>query len=194
MPPVKDLVKGKSPPPLRSAPNPHALAPHHSGGMHCIPTKYLRGKSGLSRVEIALLSYVMDNPEIQSSRAEIAKDCGCAHNSIPRAAKRLADRGLLAVDSRHGYSTRTESRPPKRSKRRKRRGLKKGEWGIIAAKSGGACFYCGARPHYLEADHVMPLARGGSEDIENFVAACAPCNREKSAFTVEDFLARRGAR
>lgn len=66
-----------------------------SGGMQCIPTKYLRGKSGLSRVQIALLAYVLDNPTKQGSRAVIADECGCAANSVPRAAKKLEELGLI---------------------------------------------------------------------------------------------------
>lgn len=56
-----------------------------------IPSKYCRGKSGLSRVELALLAYVIDHPEPwqQGSRSAIAEDCDCAPNSVPRAARRL---------------------------------------------------------------------------------------------------------
>lgn len=75
---------------------PHGSEHGHSGGMHCIPTKYLHGKSGLSRVEIALLAYVLDHPpERQGGRREIADDCGCVPNSIPRAAKALRELGLI---------------------------------------------------------------------------------------------------
>lgn len=66
-----------------------------AGQMLCIPTHLCRGQSGLSRVELALLSYILDNPEKQGSRAEIAEDCECAPNSVPRAAKRLEARGLI---------------------------------------------------------------------------------------------------
>jgi predicted transcriptional regulator len=62
--------------------------------MSCIPSSLLRGKSGLSRVDLALLAYVMENPE-QGSRADIAEDCECAANSIPRSAKKLEQLGLL---------------------------------------------------------------------------------------------------
>ena len=59
--------------------------------LSAIPPKYCRGKSGLSRVELALLAYVIDHPEPwqQGSRSAIAEDCDCAPNSVPRAARRL---------------------------------------------------------------------------------------------------------
>ena len=44
------------------------------------------------------------------------------------------------------------------------------------------CTYCGGHPPdvLLEADHVIPRAAGGSDDMSNLVTACADCNRGKS--------------
>ena len=51
------------------------------------------------------------------------------------------------------------------------------------------CVYCwgplGESPH---VDHMIPLARGGSDSIDNLVWACAPCNLKKHAKTAEEFL------
>ena len=43
------------------------------------------------------------------------------------------------------------------------------------------CSYCGAHPPdvLLEIDHVIPRAAGGSDEMENLVAACQDCNRGK---------------
>lgn len=65
------------------------------GGMHSIPVALCLGKSGLSRVDLALLAYVIQNPDRQGSRADIAAECDCAPNSIPRAAKKLEAMGLI---------------------------------------------------------------------------------------------------
>ncbi|MGE2714346.1 HNH endonuclease [Mycolicibacterium litorale] len=35
-------------------------------------------------------------------------------------------------------------------------------------------------PQSFTIDHVIPLARGGEEELHNLVAACRACNREKS--------------
>ena len=64
-------------------------------GMLCIPPSLLRGKSGLSRVDLALLAYIIENPEKQGSRTEIAEDCQCAANSVPRSAKKLEALGWI---------------------------------------------------------------------------------------------------
>lgn len=41
-----------------------------------------------------------------------------------------------------------------------------------------SCHYCGAKPPEvrLEVDHIEPIARGGSNDESNLVAACERCN------------------
>jgi len=43
------------------------------------------------------------------------------------------------------------------------------------------CQYCGAcGPNVeLEVDHVIPVSRGGTDDIDNLKTACFKCNRGK---------------
>lgn len=43
------------------------------------------------------------------------------------------------------------------------------------------CRYCGTRGGDLECDHIIPIARGGSNDDDNLCTACFPCNRDKGA-------------
>ncbi len=52
----------------------------------------------------------------------------------------------------------------------------------ILHKCGFRCYYCGksARRAELEVDHIHALARGGTEDEANLVAACFKCNRGKA--------------
>jgi len=40
------------------------------------------------------------------------------------------------------------------------------------------CFYCGSLD-LIEADHIIPLSRGGRHSIGNLVPACQKCNRSK---------------
>lgn len=46
-----------------------------------------------------------------------------------------------------------------------------------------ACVYCGRTPPdvTLEADHLIPRAEGGTDDLDNLVTACWDCNRGKGA-------------
>lgn len=49
-------------------------------------------------------------------------------------------------------------------------------------RQGGKCYYCGERlDGKYHADHVTPLALGGSNGPENIVCACGPCNLRKNA-------------
>ena len=43
------------------------------------------------------------------------------------------------------------------------------------------CRYCGktSDEKELEVDHVIPKARGGSNNLENLVTSCFECNRGK---------------
>ncbi len=41
------------------------------------------------------------------------------------------------------------------------------------------CAYCG-RKHPTTLDHVIPRARGGSQERRNLIGACGACNLEKS--------------
>lgn len=55
----------------------------------------------------------------------------------------------------------------------------------ILRRDKHTCFYCGG-PATTE-DHLVPVARGGSESDSNLVAACGPCNYAKGAKTVAEF-------
>lgn len=45
------------------------------------------------------------------------------------------------------------------------------------------CQYCGATPPdvILHIDHIHPVADGGTNDIDNLITACQPCNTGKGA-------------
>ena len=42
------------------------------------------------------------------------------------------------------------------------------------------CHWCGTRTA-TQADHLVPIDMGGTNDITNLVAACAPCNTSRGA-------------
>ncbi len=55
----------------------------------------------------------------------------------------------------------------------------------------GKCFYCG-RDHEVASeghfDHVIPLARGGSDNPDNIVFACRACNWSKHDKTLDEWI------
>lgn len=53
------------------------------------------------------------------------------------------------------------------------------EFKELCERYGNRCLSCGAADIALEADHVVPLTRGGSDDIDNIQPLCGACNRSK---------------
>lgn len=69
---------------------------------------------------------------------------------------------------------------------RKRRAIKLGsntsfteqQWKDLCNKYGNRCLRCGKKTK-LTRDHVVPLTRGGSNDISNIQPLCSTCNHKK---------------
>lgn len=65
------------------------------------------------------------------------------------------------------------------------------EWAELRAfvfeRDDYVCTYCGERGRALECDHIVPVSRGGSNDLDNLTTACQPCNRSKRAKLVEEW-------
>lgn len=70
----------------------------------------------------------------------------------------------------------------KRDTNRNRRGLSEGKWNDLRwqvfSRDDHSCQYCGDQ-FDLTCDHIVPLNRGGTNDIENLTTACRFCNSSK---------------
>jgi 5-methylcytosine-specific restriction endonuclease McrA len=71
-----------------------------------------------------------------------------------------------------------------RHKRRAARHASRGNFSVEEFKAlceiyGNKCLACGDTEAALEADHVVPLTRGVSDDISNIQPLCGSCNRRK---------------
>lgn len=49
------------------------------------------------------------------------------------------------------------------------------------------CAYCGSTPPkvILQVDHIHPVSQGGSNDIDNLITSCQPCNIGKGATSLD---------
>jgi len=70
-------------------------------------------------------------------------------------------------------------------------GITEKEWEQLKADYHYLCGYCGKKLP-LELDHIIPLSKGGADEIENAIPACRTCNASKSNNPLIIFLSRRG--
>ncbi len=56
-----------------------------------------------------------------------------------------------------------------------------------AVLADGKCYACGSSEE-LQVDHNIPIARGGSSNIENLVPLCRKCNIAKGTKTLQEFM------
>jgi 5-methylcytosine-specific restriction endonuclease McrA len=52
------------------------------------------------------------------------------------------------------------------------------QWKSLCKKYSNKCLCCGKR-RKLTADHVIPVSKGGTSNIENIQPLCQPCNSSK---------------
>ena len=57
----------------------------------------------------------------------------------------------------------------------------------VFKRDGLVCAYCGATPPtvLLQVDHIHPVAKGGTNEIDNLITSCQPCNIGKGAKTLD---------
>lgn len=76
-----------------------------------------------------------------------------------------------------------QARTNTRNRQARRRGadgkFTKDEW-LELKNNYGRCAYCNKETDNLQADHVIPIILGGSNNISNVVPACQSCNSSKN--------------
>ncbi len=77
--------------------------------------------------------------------------------------------------------TSADPSPPVRSHTSFRRGLSPAVRWAVFARDLFTCAYCGRKPPdvSLEVDHKTAVAQGVTDDPNNLITACTPCNRGK---------------
>lgn len=77
--------------------------------------------------------------------------------------------------------------------RRQRKIFSKKERDYIRQRAGGKCFYCEEWLHVgWHVDHLIPLSRGGTNDMDNVTASCKACNSEKRDMTHHEYMEKTG--
>lgn len=134
---------------------------------------------------------------VPSDQRELAKLSGLGRRWKRHGAGALAE-FVLCSDGRY-YHPRVAERalPAWRAKQAMRRReirrleIMSDEWAALRAAAFSRdqyrCRYCGVNGVRLEADHILPVARGGASVLENLATACKPCNRSKGAKTLDEW-------
>lgn len=60
----------------------------------------------------------------------------------------------------------------------------------VVSEADSTCHYCGDQHDNMCADHVVPLSRGGSNDRDNLVCCCIPCNSSKADRLLSEWRGR----
>lgn len=67
------------------------------------------------------------------------------------------------------------------------------EWIDLLKKHNNECYYCGVRmtkkmgPRQRTRDHIIPITRGGKDDLSNIVPACRSCNSSKGDRNLDEW-------
>lgn len=125
--------------------------------------------------------YRLDNPEKANARS---KKYALDNPEKVKAAKRkyrLANPEKTA-DRRKKWDLDNREQARSRCQVRRARKLANGVFKISVTELiklyASPCFYCGSKD-LIEADHVIPISRGGRHSIGNLVPACRSCNGSK---------------
>ena len=94
---------------------------------------------------------------------------------------------IIARSKKWAESNPEKVRQAKANNSRKRRAARHASPGCFTAEEfralcesyGNRCLACGDTEAALEADHVVPLTRGGSDNISNIRPLCGSCNRRR---------------
>jgi 5-methylcytosine-specific restriction endonuclease McrA len=145
--------------------------------------------------------YRAENPEkaaaIQrayekSEKRRAWRDANRARINERNAAWRKANRDYCNAYSLRWQKAHPESWAPRRHARKARKLGNGGnytamQWRLLKARYNYTCLCCGRREPdiKLTPDHVIPLARGGSNGIENIQPLCGSCNCRKYTDTTD---------
>jgi hypothetical protein len=116
--------------------------------------------------------YIADSPVLPQDMEEVAQLVKAFHSQRDLALKRLRDE-VANHEATEAYVASGVVRQP----------LPDDVKLLVWARDGGACVRCGARSK-LHFDHIIPLAKGGSDSVENIQILCERCNLLKGSSLV----------
>lgn len=126
----------------------------------------------------------------------IAKTCRMNRKTVANALRELETFNLIITETISGHGMRVWINHPsewahpsyvENNRVTTGRGRHVRHRQTVLSRDNYQCVYCGSTDQ-LTLDHVVPVSRGGSDEIENLVACCQRCNSIKGARTPEEWL------
>lgn len=125
---------------------------------------------------------ILEDENHQLMRRKVAVKLGVKTAELDEIAKRLSGVGLVDVETLQPIGDSVLFTPKR---------LSSHEWSVVRQevflRDDFTCSYCGRRGIKLECDHVVPVSRGGGNEIENLTTACLECNRSKRDKTLDEW-------
>lgn len=149
--------------------------------------KVQRLPAPLFKVWVNLLCLTQKHGGHLPSLDDIAFALRMSESDTATALESLTERGALTIDESGGVGTAYAAFP---SDRDAWIAVRAELTPLVFARDEHCCVYCGATED-LTVDHVLPISRGGTNDLSNLVTACRPCNSSKNAKTPEEWEAAR---
>lgn len=123
----------------------------------------------------------------------------CIHNVTPKSSCVLCHNETARLSNRKNYSPEKNKakyqadRSTQLARCINQSAKRYGAAGVVTAdiyKSlvNGPCDYCGLIGHPMEIDHIIPMSKGGSNEVSNLHGLCRYCNRSKFSFGEDEFL------
>lgn len=117
----------------------------------------------------------------------LAKFCCVGEMQVIEAIETLVSGGFLQrLGPPNLYKVANFRHPPAEPQRNsiatKRRPLSASVRATVWARDSLTCVECGATEN-LTVDHIMPLVKGGSNELDNLQTLCLPCNVRKGPRT-----------
>lgn len=162
----------------------------------------IKPKRQLRRDEIIafMAEYAVDHHNAPSTR-EIAFALGIAQQTVVHHLEILKQEGRLQVlDGKLKLTgavyipppERIDPEPPAKPRRLSRKHVRTHDnIQVLYKQQAGRCWWCDAELlGVFEVDHRMPVARDGSDEVENLCLSCHDCNSKKSDQLPHEFNGR----
>lgn len=114
------------------------------------------------------------------------------YNATNVAKRTLASKAWIEANPERARATRKAYAHRRRARllASKSPGVSPAEWRALVNHFGGCCAYCGNTG--CEIDHIVPISKGGRDELANVLPACRRCNAGKGSKTVEIWLSKNG--